>query len=125
MGLLSGFLGHATEIPLDEVRKEMEPILVEGEQLVAAFKLVRDLMVFSDKRLILVDKIGVTGNKTDFTSIPYGKIVRFSKESAGMLDRDAELRIWLHGQDEPIKKEFRKDSNINGVYRLLGEGVLR
>jgi hypothetical protein len=124
MGLFSGILGHATEVNLDDVRQEFQPILVTGEELVAAYRLVRDLIVFTTKRLILVDKMGLSGNKVEYQSIPFNRIVRFSKESAGFLDHDAELRIWVHGQELPIKKEFRKDSNINAVYRLLGEAVL-
>jgi len=89
-----------------------------------AFKVIREMYVFTNKRLILVDRQGLTGMKTDYQSIPYKSIVRFSKESAGLLDLDAELKIWLSGTHEPIKKEFRKDNNINEVYRILGRHIL-
>ena len=39
-------------------RKQLKPeqILAAGEEVDVAFKLVRDLIVFTDKRLLLVDK---------------------------------------------------------------------
>jgi hypothetical protein len=125
MGMLSGIMGDASKIDVADVEKDFAPMLVAGETLSAAFKLVRDLLVFTDRRLILVDKQGVSGKKTEYMSVPYRHIVRFSTESAGgMLDHDAELRIWVMGSPDPIVKEFRKGEAINEVYLLLGQAIL-
>ena len=124
MGLISGLLGHAGEISIEKLTEEFQPILVEGEQLEKAFKVIRDMWVFTNKRLILVDKQGVTGKKVDYQSIPYKSIIRFSKESTGILDLDAELKIWLSGTSEPIVKEFSKKANINDVYLLMSQHIL-
>ncbi|MCG8579605.1 MAG: PH domain-containing protein [Bacteroidales bacterium] len=124
MGLISGLLGHAGEISIEKLTEEFQPILVEGEQLEKAFKVIRDMWVFTSKRLILVDKQGVTGKKVDYQSIPYKSIIRFSKESTGILDLDAELKIWLSGTSEPIVKEFSKKANINDVYLLMSQHIL-
>lgn len=125
MGILSGLMGHASEVSIEKLQKEFSPILIEGEILEKAFKVIRDMYVFTNKRLILVNKQGVTGSKIDYQSIPYKSIVRFSKESAGLLDLDAELKIWLSGYNEPIKKEFRKDNNVNEVYQILSRYILK
>ena len=125
MGLLDGIMGNASEVSLDNLQKEYAAILVEGETLQKAFKVLRDMLVFTNKRLIFVDKQGVTGSKAEYLTIPYKSITRFSKESGGMLDLDAELKIWVTGQVEPISKEFRKDNNINLVYQLLGAHILK
>lgn len=125
MGLLSGVLGHASEVDVQKLQEEYYPILAEGEYLEKAYKLIRDMFVFTNKRMILVDKQGMTGSKVEYTSIPYKTILRFSKESAGLLDLDAELKIWVTGQVEPIKKEFKKDNNINEVYQMLSNHVLK
>jgi hypothetical protein len=124
MGLFSGILGHASEISTDKLQQEFAPILVEGETMEKAFKVIRDMYIFTNKRLILVDKQGVSGKKAEYLSIPYKSIVRFAKESAGLLDLNAELKIWLSGQSEPISKEFRKGANINEVYQLLSKHTL-
>lgn len=124
MGILSGLTGHASETSIEKIQQEFSPILIEGEVLEKAYKVVRDLYVFTNKRLILVDKQGLTASKVEYLSIPYKSIIRFSKESAGLLDLDAELKIWLIGMHEPITKEFKKDNNINEVYRILSKYVL-
>jgi len=124
MGLVRGLMGHATEINIEKIKEEFSPLMVKGEKLLTAFKLVRDLFVFTNLRLILVDKQGVTGKKVDYQTIPYKSITRFAKESAGVLDLDAELKIWIHGQKEPIKKEFKKDDSVNKIYRILSTVIL-
>lgn len=62
--------------------------------------------------------------KVEYLSIPYKSIVRFSVETAGTFDLDAELKIWLSGQDLPIEKTFNKSTNIYDVQRTLAEYVL-
>ena len=125
MGLISGLMGHASEISIEKLQEEFSPILIEGEVLEKAFKVIRDMYVFTNKRLIFVEKQGVTGSKVEYQSIPYKSIIRFSKESSGLLDFDAELKIWLSGMHDPIKKEFKKDNNINEVYQLLSKYILK
>lgn len=125
MGLLDGLMGHASEISIEKLQAEYVSVLAPGEHLEKAFRVVRDMLVFTNKRLILVDKQGLTGSKAEYISIPYKSITRFSKESAGMLDLDAELKIWITGQVEPISKEFKKDNNINMVYQLLSTHILK
>lgn len=124
MGLISALMGHASEVSIEKISNEFQPILVDGEQIEIAFKLIRDLFVFTNKRLIMVDKQGLTGSKTEYQTIPYSSIKKFSKESAGMLDLDAELKIWITGESIPIKKEFKRDQNINEVYRILSHYIL-
>lgn len=124
MGLLSGLMGHASAVSVDKVREEFAPILIDGEELVAAYKILRDRFVFTNKRLILVTRESVTSTKAEYLTIPFSRIVRFSKESSGLLDLDAELTIWVQGDPTPIKREFHKDQSVNDIYRLLSNAVL-
>ncbi len=125
MGLFNAILGNASEVSIEKIRDEFNPILVPGENIEKAYKLIRDMFVFTNKRLILVDKQGITGSKIDYVSIPYTSITKFSKESAGLLDLDAELKIWVRGESLPIKKQFGKDNNINEVYQLISQHILK
>lgn len=126
MGLLDGMLGHASEVSIEKVTKEFQPILLDTEHIEKAFKLIRDMLVFTNKRVIMVNKQGITGSKSDYQSIPYSSIKMFSKESAGMMDFDAELKIWLNGEPTPtIRQEFRKGDNINDAYKVLSKYVLK
>lgn len=124
MGIFNAILGQASEVSIDKIRQEYQPILVTGENIEKAYKVIRDMFVFTNKRLILVDKQGITGSKIDYLSIPYASIIKFSKESAGIMDLDAELKIWVKGDNLPIKKQFGKDNNINEVYQILSQHIL-
>jgi hypothetical protein len=124
MGILSGLLGHSSKADVGRLQQEFAPLLAEGEELVAAYRVLRDMMVFTTKRLILVNKQGVTGSKAEYLTIPYERITRFSKESAGILDLEAELKIWIVGQKEPIQRTFTRNDNVNEVYQLLSRAVL-
>ncbi len=124
IGILDGLLGNASEADLETVSKDLELIVVENESIAKAYKLIRDLIVFTNKRLILIDKQGITGKKTEFHSIPYSSITHFSVETAGTFDLDAELKIWISSTAEPIAKQFRKDKNVYEVQRALATYVL-
>ncbi|WP_058485377.1 PH domain-containing protein [Defluviitalea phaphyphila] len=124
MGLLNGIMGNASECSVEEVIKEYGKLLAEGEKIEKAYKLIRDLFIFTDKRLILVDKQGVTGKKVDHHSIPYKSITHFSIETAGHLDLDAELKIWISGSEFPIKKQFNKNLNIYELQSVLAKYIL-
>jgi hypothetical protein len=125
MGLFSGLLGNASDVDTDELEAEFRAILVEGERLERAYRVLRDLIVFTNRRMVLVDKQGMTGKKAEYHSIPYRSIVQFSKETTGHFDLEAELKIWISGRAEPIVKPFKNDRNINEVYQVLGQYVLR
>ncbi|PAJ75629.1 helicase [Pseudoalteromonas sp. NBT06-2] len=124
MGLLSGLLGNASEVDSDDLDKVLGDCLIDGEAIQKAYKVIRDMFVFTNKRLILVDKQGVTGSKVELLSIPYSKVTKFSKESAGHFDLDAELKIWIGSELEPLTKEFKAGDNINDVYKILSQFVL-
>ena len=56
MGLLDGLLGNASEIPAVAVEQEYKQLLLEGERVQLAYKLVRDSFFFTDKRLVMIDR---------------------------------------------------------------------
>ncbi|QPQ35257.1 MULTISPECIES: PH domain-containing protein [unclassified Lysinibacillus] len=124
MGLFDGLMGNASEVNLDKLQEEMKEILIPNETIQNAYKIIRDTFIFTNKRLILIDKQGVTGKKTEYHSIPYKNILHFSVETAGTFDLDAELKIWVSGSQVPIQKNFNKSTNIYKVQSVLAEYVL-
>ena len=70
MGLLDGLLGNASEIEVPKIQSEFAQVLAAGERIEKAYQLIRDLFVFTNKRLLLVDKQGITGNKVEYHSLP-------------------------------------------------------
>ena len=125
MGIFNAILGNASEVNQQDVQKEFAPMLIDGESIEKAFRMIKDMFVFTNKRLILVEK-SLVGTKIDYVSIPYQNIIKFSKESAGIMDLDAELKIWVKDEVAPIKKQFGKSgNNINEVYKILSQHILK
>lgn len=125
MGIFNGLIGNASEMDLDGIIKEYNKILAENERIEKSYKLVRDLFIFTNKRLILVDKQGVTGKKTEYHSIPYKSITHFSIETAGHFDLEAELKIWISGTALPIEKQFNSSLNIYELQQVLATYCLK
>lgn len=124
MGIFNAILGNASAVDQKDVEKEFAPMLIQGETIEKAFRMIKDMFVFTNKRLILVEK-QLVGTKIDYVSIPYKNIIKFSKESAGIMDLDAELKIWVKDEVTPIKKQFGKSgNNINEVYQILSQHIL-
>ncbi len=90
-----------------------------------AYRIIRDLFVFTDKRLILIDKQGLTGKKAEYHSIPYKFISHFSVETSGTFDMDAEMKIYISGNMNPIQREFKRGTDIKGVQKTLAELILK
>lgn len=125
MGLFSSILGNAGAVSQEELIKQYGQLLTDGEEIELGFKLIRDTFIFTTKRLILIDKQGLTGSKTEYKSISYKSISRFSIETAGTFDLDAELKIWVSSEQVPsIKKLFNKSVNVYDVQKVLAHHVL-
>jgi len=98
-------------------------MLVADEQIIAAFKSIRDSVVFTNKRILAINVQGITGKKIDYTSLPYSKVQAFSIETAGVLDRDCELELYYSAVGK-VKFEIRGSFDIVGFNRILSQYVL-
>ncbi|WGQ09569.1 PH domain-containing protein [Pedobacter gandavensis] len=126
MGLFSALMGNAGIVNNDQLNKDFHKLLTDGEAIELGFKLLRDTFIFTSKRLILVDIQGLTGSKTEYMSISYKSISRFSVETAGTFDLDAELKIWISGEAQPsVRKKFNKSVNVFDVQNVLAFHVLK
>ena len=125
MGLLSALLGNASQADIDDVERDLEAILAEEERVERAFRLVRDLLIFTNRRFIVVDRQGMTGKKTTYDSIPYRAITHFAVETAGHFDLEAELKIWISGSADPIQRTFTRGQSILEVQKALASYVGR
>jgi hypothetical protein len=123
LGIFDGMMGNASEIDKKAAEKDLGDLLSASETVEHAYKLIRDLIIFTNRRLILVDKQGMTGKKVEYHSIPYKSITHFSVETAGTFDLDAELKVWVSGSSEPIQKTFNKQLNIYKVQSVLSDFV--
>lgn len=125
MGLLNKILGNASEVSAEQLLKKYGRLLIEGEQIELGFSLLRDVFMFTNIRLILIDIQGLTGSKVEYKSLPYKNISRFSLETSGTFDLDAELKIWISSENLPsVSKKFNKSIDVYEVQRYLAGKVM-
>lgn len=125
MGLFSALLGNAGAVNPTELIQKYGQLLTDNENIELGFKLIRDTFIFTNKRLIFVNIQGLTGSKTEYKSITYKSISRFSIETAGSFDLDAELKIWVSSETQPsIRTQFNKAVNVYEVQKVLAHHVL-
>lgn len=111
--------------PIDpnSLARELEPLLVQGEEVLLAFKGMRDSVVFTSKRLISINVQGLTGKKRDYTSLPLNRVQAWSVETAGTFDLDSELDLWFSGLGR-VRLEFKGNVDIRRISTLVGQHVL-
>ena len=125
MGLLNKILGNASEVSTEKLTEKYARLLVENEKIELGFTLFRDVFMFTDKRLILINVQGITGSKVEYKSMPYKSISRFSLETSGTFDLDAELKIWISSENIPsVSKKFNKSINVYEVQKYLASKVM-
>lgn len=111
-------------VPVEQMLDAINKFLIEEEKVLSVFITARDQLVFTDKRIIAANVQGFSGKKIDYTSIPYSKIQTFSVETAGMLDRDCELELYV----SPIGKirfEIRGGFDIVTFNKTISKYVLQ
>ena len=118
MNLLNWTFFREVDIPDDIIT-----LLVENEKPVASFATIRDVAVFTNKRLIVKDAQGITGKKVEIYSLPYSSILMWSTENAGKLfDLNAEVELWT--KVGKIKINLKKDIDIRKFDTLLAQYIL-
>lgn len=98
----------------------VEPLLLQGENVIFATKGLRDGAVFTDRRLIAVNKQGLTGKKIEITSLWLKSITGFSIENSGTFDLDAEVKVWGSGWGRAEFK-FTKGFDVKMLGAYLAE----
>ncbi len=111
------------EMSLNDIRREVYDLLVDNEQPIAAFKTVRDQVVFTTKRIFVVNVQGITGKKISYFSYPYSKVQYFGVETAGVLDIDSEL-VLAFTNGAKLSFDFKSNVDICQISKLIANFVL-
>lgn len=98
-------------------------MMVDDETIMSTFQTIRDMVIFTNKRIIAINVQGITGAKKDYTSLPYSKVQAFSVETAGLLDIDSELELWFSGLGK-VKFEFKGNFDITAFNKMLSNYIL-
>jgi hypothetical protein len=96
-----------------------EGVLLADESIVCSYKGIRDMLIITSKRLLLVDKQGITGKKQKYLSIPLNKINAFSVETGGTLDLDCDVTIFVSGMGYVHAEIMRPTKNLDPLVETL------
>ena len=113
------------KVSIDKKESALHDLLIDDENIIGAYQTMRDYVVFTNMRIISVNVQGITGKKKDFTSIPYAKINTFSIETAGVLDLDSELEIYVAGVEQVIHFDFTGGCDIREIGKNIAKYALR
>lgn len=128
--IVQGLLNNYSEVSPEQLAKEYGMYLMDDEQIIVGFKLIRDSLIFTDKRIIFTDKQGATGTKMRIKSINLHSVVDVTMETAGFGFDDSELTFTYiqtaHMKAHEVKYvshklEFPKKFNVQPLYKLLQE----
>lgn len=113
-------------IKIEAIRDDVNGLLIDGEQIVAAFQTVRDQLVFTDGRIITIDVQGLVGKKKTFSSLPYSKVQFFSIETPGFMElfSDTELLL-MFSNGFTAKFEFRGSVDIGLISRAISRHAMQ
>lgn len=106
-----------------EYAEKVSEFLLQDEQVIDAYKSMRDGVVFTSKRIIAVNVQGITGSKKDFTTLPYKNIVAYSVETSGTFDLDSELEIYFSALGK-VRFEFTGETSMLEISKTISSHVL-
>lgn len=115
---LLGYLNDAHMKDASELTSTLRssPALLQlDESVEAAFKCGRDLFIISTKRIIIIDKKGMTGKSFEYTSYPLSTARAFMIETEGHLLNGAQVKVYT--DDDDIEQELAKGQN-DGVWLM-------
>ncbi len=130
---MQGALGNFSQKDQQELNEEYGDFLFKDEEIYSGYQLVRDAIIFTNIRIILVDKQGASGKKTALRSLYLSHIVDVEMESAGLAFDDSEItitylkNIYRRPREEDTQNltfEFPKQTAILPLYRFLGNLVI-
>jgi len=126
MGVFSVFTKNSGVIEPAKLSENFDRILTMEEEIEVGFKLNDDTFIFTNKRLLMVEKIKEGESNICYFSVPYSQVSHFSVESKKSLDAKGVLKIWLGGQGTPVlEKEFNKSVDVYEVQKILAGHVMK
>lgn len=105
---------------LEDGRDLFEFLISDQEEVLLSYKSVRDRLIVTSKKLLIIDIQGVTGRKKEYMVLPFSKLTGFSCESAGTFDLDAELKVWASAINQ-MEFQFLKGTDIRPLVKVLNE----
>ena len=127
MAVENTFMGKVfvgSPAPLGTWKDKVEHVLMEGETSEMEYKGLRDGMVLTDRRMIVINAQGITGKKLEFSSFPWTSVSAYAVENSGTFDLDAELKICGSGWGV-CEVQLSKGSKLVELCRFINGRIFR
>jgi hypothetical protein len=102
--------------------KKIMEILINGEEVILAYKTLRDIAAITNKRIIVADTQGITGVKVEIFSIPFKSIEMYSTENAGIIDFNAEVKLFTKIGN--FKLKLGRNVDVRKIDRVISSVIL-
>ena len=102
------------------LREKVPDLLGPDEHVVLGYKVGRDSYVFTNKRVVVKDRMGLSSKKTEYLSVPYSAIRGYAIETAGSMDSDVELKLYVAGVGRVSTIRNRHRVFVYGIAIIAG-----
>lgn len=130
-GTVASFLGFlkndgvATDHAAVEKQLKTAPkILQNDEKVEACYKVGRDLICYTTKRILVVNVQGITGKKVSYDTLPLRYCQAFKVTTAGNLLSEAKAKVYCEGCPDLRQDLSKSSSDIWGVQKILAYKML-
>lgn len=114
------------QINIADVRNEVSSFLIDGEEIIDAFKTIRDQVVFTNKRIISIDVQGITGKRKSFSTLPYSTIQFFEIQTQGFMEIFPDTELFIqYANGFTAQFEFKGNVDICKIGKLISTYVLK
>ena len=97
-------------------------LFAEEEVVEIGFKTPGEMFIFTDRRMILAQRLGLMGKQGECHSFPYSNIRRLSVENVGVLDSKSELQVWVLDEEVPLRRTLKKKVSY-AIHQLLSRHI--
>ncbi|MEA3004622.1 MAG: hypothetical protein QOH81_3410 [Sphingomonadales bacterium] len=95
--------------------------LIAGETVRAAFVSPAGSILFTDRRILLVQREHLLEERVETSSYSWREVRRFALQESVSKDGLVQLRIWLGEEDHPLHLRARPGTDLRPLQRLLVE----
>jgi len=120
-----GHVWKLKQVPNERGQEMLEGLLIDGEYIVSSFVTARDMVIFTNKRIVSVDVQGITGSRKSFATMPYSNIQYFTIQTVGFIEAfpDSELFISFNN-GFTATFEFKTNVNMREIGKMISQYVL-
>ncbi|PSJ37596.1 hypothetical protein C7I55_21200 [Sphingomonas deserti] len=115
-------IGRMRILDVDELSPteaaERTPHLVDGERVYAGFASATGLILFTELRILLVQREHLLQEKIETASYPWRQLRHFAITDASEGSRSV-LRIWLADEQQPLHLRANPGTDLAALQRLL------